>query len=477
MLLCDSFLPACQLTEIAGASPEVLAQSRVQPRCESCHGAGRTVFEPLGLPIHWYSNLVDEAHRREAQRVAAAVPLEDVGDYSLDGLAVGEHALAGALRYFARGDLRGEPASEAVLRRYLEAALLSVAALQTLLEQRQYDVACFNHGLYVPQGLIGEVCRRAGVRVVNWNPAYRKHCFIFSHGDTYHHTMVAEPRDTWEDIAWNAQLESATLDYLKSRWQGTQDWIWFHENPEEDINQIAQQVGIDFSRPCIGMLTNVMWDAQLHYPSNAFAGMLDWVLQTISYFARRPELQLVIRVHPAEIRGGVPSRQPLVPEIHTAFPALPANVFVIPPDSQVSTYALVEKCNAALIYNTKTGIEVSSMGVPVVVAGEAWIRNKGFSLDASSPAEYFEILDRLPLPAGLDAAQLARARKYAFHFFFRRMVPLPFIVSGENGRPSVQLARLEELEPGHFPGLDVICDGILHGKPFVYPAEQLGQPE
>ena len=58
-----------------------------------------------------------------------------------------------------------------------------------------------------------------------------------------------------------------------------------------------------------------MWDAQLHYPANAFPSMLDWVLQTIRYFASRPDLQLLIRVHPAEIRGTARSRQPLVPEI------------------------------------------------------------------------------------------------------------------------------------------------------------------
>ena len=77
------------------------------------------------------------------------------------------------------------------------------------------------------------------------------------------------------------------------------------------------------------MLTNVMWDAQLHYRANAFPNMLEWVIQTIRYFIGRPELQLLIRVHPAEIRGNLPSRQPLVAEIQREFPRLPRNVIVI----------------------------------------------------------------------------------------------------------------------------------------------------
>ena len=467
VLLCDSFLPSCQLTEIANVSPDRLVERRPQPRCASCHPAGKKTFAPLGLPTYWYGQVVTAEQADEARRIAATIPVDQIGEYRLNGLAVGEHALAGALRYFARGDLDGEPTGEMVLRHYLKASLLSVYATQEVLQQNAYDVACFNHGIYVPQGLIGEVCRQRGVRVVNWNPAYRKHCFIFSHDDSYHHTMISESTSDWENILWTSESEAKTLEYLKSRWQGTQDWIWFHDTPREDVDWIAKETGLDFSRPCIGLLTSVVWDAQLHYESNAFPNMLEWVLQTIAYFANRPELQLIIRVHPAEIHGSVPSRQPIVAEIQRVFPSLPRNVFVIPPESQVSTYAVMERCNSVIIYNTKTGIEISSMGIPVIVAGEAWIRNKGFSLDASSPAEYFRILDRLPLATGLSEHELERARKYAFHFFFRRMIPLPFITPSNRFEFALALSNLNDLLPGHFPGLDVICNGILTSTSFT----------
>ena len=38
--------------------------------------------------------------------------------------------------------------------------------------------------------------------------------------------------------------------------------------------------------------------------------MLEWLVQTCEYFATRPDLQLLIRVHPAEISGFPPSRVP-----------------------------------------------------------------------------------------------------------------------------------------------------------------------
>ncbi len=473
ILLCDHALSGCQQAMISNLRAEAIAAHGPQRKlCPACFGAGDALYRALGLRIHRLGDNVSAAERRQADACAEKIPLDAIPQFTDDGLAIGEHAYAGALRYFARGDLGDEELAEPILRRYFHAALLTTAAVKKLQQARRFEHSVFHHGLYVPQGILGQVARQEGVHVVNWAPGYRKQRFIFTHDETYHHALLAEPTSNWEDIGWNATLEKDTLDYLKSRWQGTRDWIWFHEKPQEELSAIAAQLGIDFSRPTIGMLSNVMWDAQLHYRANAFANMLEWTLSTLRYFATRPELQLLIRIHPAEIRGTIPSRQPLLAEIEKAFPQLPANVFVIPPESQTSTYAAMLPCNAILIYGTKTGVELASLGLPVIVAGEAWVRNKGLTLDASSADEYFRLLDKLPLPARLDASTTQRARKYAYHFFFRRMIPLGMFEPLTGAPPyRLNIAALDELRPGKSEGLDIVCDGILNGSEFIYPAE------
>lgn len=475
-LLCDHALPGCmQAVQSDYANPAEFAEQGPKPLCGNCYRHGTATYAPLGLPIHHYSELISVDEHERAVETAANLPGVAIPAYSEDDLAVGEHALAGALRFFAKGTLEDEPAGEPVLRRYLAASLLTTYALRRLLAREVFDVACFHHGIYVPQGVVGAVCRQQGVRVVNWSAAYRKQCFIFSHSDTYHHTLMDEPTTTWEDLPWTEEMEADLLDYLRSRWQGSRDWIYFHEKPKEELDQIAQELGIDFTKPTVGLLTNVVWDAQLHYPANAFPNMLEWIRASIAYFAGRPDLQLLIRVHPAELRGAIPSRQPVVNEIRKVFPQLPPNVFVIPPESQISTYAAMLQCDSVIIYGTKTGVELSSLGVPVIVAGEAWIRNKGLTLDARSAAEYQQILDSLPLGQRMDEATTRRARKYAYHFFFRRMIPIVCVEPTQGWPPySLEIERLETLLPGGVPGLDVVCDGILRGEPFVYPAERLG---
>ncbi len=475
VLLCDGTLPACELLTLDTiADPEAFFRTGApRDKCRACLAGALDMFNALGVQVHTYGGLVTDQERAWCAETARDIAASGIPDFTLDGCKAGEHALAGALRFYAKGSLEDEPAADAVLRHYFSASLLSVHAVWRLLQKHDFVSASFHHGIYVPQGLVGEAARAMGVRVVNWQVAYRKRSFIFSHHETYHHALQTEPTANWEGIPWDEGLEARTLDYLRSRWDGARDWIWFHEGRQRDADAIRAQLGLDPGRPVLGLLTNVVWDAQLHYPANAFRSMADWVVATIRYVAQRPDLQLAIRVHPAELRGGVPSRERMAEVLARRLGELPGNVRLVPPESEVSTYALLSLCDCALIYGTKTGVELTSMGIPVVVAGEAWIRGKGLTLDADSAAAYNGILARLPLGRRLEGQDLRRARMYAYHFFFRRMIPLANIEPQAGWPPfTVRLGHPGELLPGRDPGLDVIVQGILNGTDFIYPDER-----
>lgn len=471
VLLCDAALPACMLAE-ANWYPDMERFAKHGPRgdlCQHCFQPARAVFAALGLTVHRVSDLIGPDERVHADELAHSIFYDAIADFCFDGVPVGEHAVAGAMRFFARGDLTAEPFAEQTVRRYLHAALLTLFATRRLMEQNGISTVVAHHGIYVPQGVICEVARRRGARVVTWHQAYRRNSFIFSHASTYHRTLMSEPTATWESLPWNDRLEAAISDYLDSRRTGKQDWITFQQGDKADLSALF---GKEYSAT-IGLLTNVVWDAQLHYPANAFPDMLTWLRQTIEYFSRRPELQLVIRVHPGEIVGTIPSRQRVAEEIDKWFPRLPANIVVVNAQDSLNTYKLMERCDAALIYGTKMGVELAAHGIPIIVAGEAWIRGKGITMDAQSASDYFALLDKLPFGQRRPETTIARARKYAFHFFFRRMIPVRFLEAAK-GWPPFRIASgaLSALAPGHDEGLDVICDGILHGREFVYAAEQ-----
>jgi hypothetical protein len=474
ILLCDEILPACFQSDIDWDRNEKKFAEQGPSRifCKTCFKPSAKMYESLGFTVNRISDMVQAEERLIIKKKVYDLPYDQIRYYTYDGIPVGEHAYAGTLRFYAKAEL-SDPYSEHILRRYLEASIISTIAIKRLCKKVSFYRAVLHHGIYVPQGVFAESLMQLKIPIVTWHVAYRKETFMFSHGGTYHRTLMTEPVSNWENLPWSDKLNNDIIDYLNSRWFGTKDWIHFHKNTVFDKEKLYTDIGIDRNKPYLLALTNVMWDAQLHYPNNAFSGMLEWIKHTIQWFIKHTELQLVIRVHPAEVNGTLPSRQLVVEEIEKAFGNLPSNIFVIGPNNPISTYVLAEDCNAAIIYGTKTGVELSAKGIPVIVAGEAWIRNKGVTIDVSSPEQYDSVLETLPLKGRMDEAQILRARKYAYHFFFRRMIPLNFLKVPSSGiKPfDLQIKNVDELGPNHHKGLDIICDGILYNKQFVYPAE------
>ena len=474
-LLCDRALPACLACEstwwpdgehFVGHGPE-------RTLCRSCFGPAAHMWSDLGLTVNLFGTYTTEADRNAAWHLANETAEQDLDGLEYLGVRVGMHARSGALRYFAIGNFDREPNALAVRRRFLAAAIVATTALDRLFAKEGYDVCVAHHGIYVPQGLLIDLARKHHVRLVTWNIAYRTGSFIFSHDDSYHFTLMDEPTSVWENLPWNPALQHALDNYMTSRAAGTMDWVSYHDGTGQSLADLKKQFGIDFDKPTIAAFTNVLWDAQVFYPSNAFPGMLDWLIETICYFAKRPDLQLVIRVHPAEIKNPTKSREMVVGELTRLMPQLPPNVFVIPPTASANSYAIARAANAAIIYGTKMGVELAYMGVPTIVAGESWARNKGITLDVASREGYLALFDRLPLAERLDARTKRRAERYAFHFFFRRTIPLEFLTVRKNAWPPFHLAveTLDTLRPGRSLGLDIICDGILKHDPFIYPAE------
>lgn len=473
---CDHTLPVCLKAEYAYIKPEVIHNSQIsQTLCKGCYKDNHSVSLQLGLTNHTMSSFVTLKERQNAKEIANHTDFSAIKNYQMDGILIGKHAIAGAMRYFSHSDPSQLPLGIEITKRYLEASIISYYAVKRLLEENQYDSVCLTHGSYTPHGVIKDTCDKFGVPVTSWTVAYLKQRFIFSGGELLH-SMLHEANAVWENIKWDNRHEKKIMDYLNSRWNGGKDWLSIpKENQKTSFVEFAKKQKLDLKKPIIGLLTNIIWEAYADYTSKVFPDMLIWIKKTMEYFATRKDLQLLIRIHPAEGKWHV-STQLALEEIKKMFQKLPSNVYIINSDENVSTYEAMEYCDAAIIYQTQTGLELAAQGIPVIVAGDAFIRNKGIACEPLSEDQYFEQLDLLPFNKRLSEDKILRARKYAYHAFYRKMIPLNFVEESNDWmlfKP--KLNKLDELLPKIDEGLDIICDGILNGTPYIYPAEEYEQ--
>ena len=474
-LLCDAALPACEQVTIGlfRSADEFVRHGPQARACGPCFGRGSAYYAPLPIPVDRYQNHLLASDTRRFAEDTANLTLEQCFSIEHNGMRLGEQARSNTLRFFGNADLSTEDPDLAVhvARRSVAAALTTAHVATRTFEDHGTECVVAHHGVYVPQGVIGEVARRAGVRVVNWAPSYRAHTAIYSHGDTYHRTFIDESVSYWERRKLTADEEAQLQDYLDQRRLGRGDRPWI--TPDAGLKrgyqqreELLRELDLDPDLPVLTLLTNVMWDAALYHEGQAFSDMLEWLWFTIEHVAARPGVQLVIRIHPHEVKAG--NRQRVEREIGTRYRALPSNVRVVNFDSALNTYAIADLSRAVLIYGTKTGIELLAHGIPVVVAADSWTRNKQISLDARTRDEYASMLEQAPSLERLQGTSLERARRYAFHFFFRRMIPFASIAEG--AEPLLGIDHVADLLPGRDPGLDLVCRGILNGEEFVFDA-------
>jgi hypothetical protein len=464
VLLCDASLPACNITEYGNQSGRLKKFLDDGPKgtktCEGCFKLGANTWQTSGIATYTFSQFNET---RDLESLPEDFSLSSPIEYK--GHDIREHIISASLRFLCRGSFDWN-ASETrpVILRYLNAARQAVDVAEGFFDEYRPDVVVCFHGIYVPHGVFGQVARSRGIRVVNWNTSYRKRRVLVSNDDTYHKAMCYEPEAKW-NVPLSVDQENMILEYLNSREDGSQDWQQFNDNPNKEVlsdkklNEFLQKYDNRFL-----LLPNVIWDAQLQYEPSIFATMGDWVIETIKAFKDLPNSGLIIRIHPAEVRRYSPTREPLQSIIDAAFPnGVPDNVYIIAPFEDHSTYRLAELSNAAIIYGTKTGLELSANGLPVIVCGEAWIKGKGISFDPQTVEQYLEILKRGDLK--MSPEMITRAIRFAYHFFERAALEMPFLKS-TNGDLVLEIdpESVASIIDGSSPALEKLCSEIEHDK-------------
>jgi len=180
-------------------------------------------------------------------------------------------------------------------------------------------------------------------------------------------------------------------------------------------------------RPVVMLAANVLGDS-LTLGRNIFAAsMTEWITKTVQYFAKRTDVQFVIRVHPGEKL--VPQAKSMGTVVHEALLEIPNHIHVIGALDKINTYDLIEIADIGLAYTTTVGLETAMNGRPVISCGQTHYRGRGFTLDPNSWDEYYATLEEVlsDIPAHqLDEKQIEFAWNYAYRFFFEYPRPFPW---------------------------------------------------
>ncbi len=476
-IYCNKAIECCELNITGNSKKNLpfiywrgLSTKTSSAQCDTCCQNLNKIYDACEVESYALNRFLTEEDYEIADRLSSAVSFEEFRKFTFDEILVGEEVYATILRATFMGGIENTALFLQLIRRYTRAGILTCIGYKKAFGQLRPDRVVCIHGVYQTHGLAVKVAKRLQIPViVIGGGGIRKHTAILCHGETYHHQLVNEDNKIWAGKELSAEQRNKVLLYASNKQTNGAgvDYLNYHPNPINDKNYLFEKFKIDDKRGIVAIYTNVIWDAQIFYGGNVFSSIYDWINFSINELAKNQDIWVLIRIHPAEVKGANKTRQPMIDEIRRLFPVIPPNIRIIPPESNFSSYTLAQMADVNIIYGTKMGLEIALMKKILIVCGESFSRNKGYGIDITSKDQYRKILSNLK-EISYKPELYENALRYAHYLYYQRMIDLPFRDNQDFKSTSaieLNFKSIEDLKLNK--NLTVIANGILNLEPFT----------
>ena len=302
------------------------------------------------------------------------------------------------------------------------------AALQ-FMQTEKPDVVLIPNGLILEMGIVFRVARHLGIDAVTYEFNDQREQIWLAQNSS----IMQQETDYLVDARCSQPMTDEMFERvadLENARRGARVWgkskrLWQYVS-SQGAAETRKMLNLD-DRPVVMLAANVLGDS-LTLGRDIFASsMTEWITKTVQYFAKRTDVQLVIRVHPGEKL--VPQAKSMATVVKDALPELPSHIHVIGALDKVNTYDLIEIADVGLAYTTTVGLETTMNGRPVISCGRTHYRGRGITIDPNTWEDYYATLEKVlsDIPAHqMTEKQIEFAWNYAYRFFFEYPRPFPW---------------------------------------------------
>jgi hypothetical protein len=443
--------------------------------CSMCQMQVVNLVHQMGMDFHWLGRYLQTDEQREAKRWADALADDELLTARYGEWDIGEWVRASVQSHFRANEVDvSRPPVAKVMRSYLYSGLVACFALDRLLAESAPDVFLLFNGRQSSTRVALELARARGIRVITHERGSRNEQLHLSENES---CLSLEPirqmwRD-WGDVPLSAAELERTASFLAGREHG-KDLAWTQfTSSAQPLDEVRAKLGLRADRPVWALFTSsddeVSGEADWASP---FPSQRDWIARTIEYARRNPQIDLVVRVHPnTGSKRSTGANRKQLEEMRALAESLPANVRMIDPEDEVSSYSLMDIAAVGLVWVSTVGLEMAAKGKAVVIAAGNQVHNTPFVTTILDPDVYEEtlapLLELAPDAVSADVRRLAL--RFAYGAFFRRGIDFPLVRMTTPRDSELAYHSLGALAPGRDAGLDRCVRILLEGEPVCAP--------
>jgi FkbM family methyltransferase len=447
---------------------ELETNKRSRPDCKTCIKALSEEFARYGLPYTTVKEYLKEEDYTLAGRLVKEFSADDLLRCELLGVPVGELARLNLFQYYHGFPFSVKGEKEETFRRMFHSAVLYTLAKKRLFDLYQPDMVVTVNGKFLQWAPLVYFARQKGSQFVTWEDMDQAPSGIgLALNGIAHEQRIDE---VWAEES-QKELSEEQRNELKKHfrlWADGKISVLKYYGDDTEFNQdtIRQRLNLTPGRPMVSLFLNVSWDSSSVGFEGAFDSMYGWIFNSVDYAIAHPEMDLILRSHPAELK--VPDfykNEILTCEvIKNKYVNLPDNIKLIEPDSNISSYAIADMSDVCMVYTSTMGIELALQGKKVWVAANAYYSGKGFTVDLKSREHMVELLNQRPFDNILTPQQIKVAEKFAHIVRLRRVFSVPYL---DISKRRFDFPGREAFAPGGNPVVDKMCSYVLTGRPFL----------
>jgi hypothetical protein len=346
--------------------------------------------------------------------------MKQLQSYTHTGINIGEPAVATTRRELKRYTL--DISNERVRRTYktaLQRGAMIADAIKKIISDYDLEAVLVYDTSYIYGKIPLELCHNHGINAYTHETGYHEGKLMYgraankiAHGRFSNREIVSQVVRTELKKCQRHRIR----EVMKKRESGDITRVQYSASNSSSIDVPEKHI--------VGIFSHLLWDAAIEPQEAIYQDFYSWLRDTIEVGARMDDTHFVIKSHPAEnIRG---TNESVVDWINESYESLPPNFTVLPADTDIDTYALIQDLDAGAVYASTVGLEMAFAGLPVLVGGYPPYHGFGITHDPQSKSKYRESLQEIADMRKNKKAKI-RAERFAYFLFECKQIEFPHL--------------------------------------------------
>lgn len=411
---------------------ERMSHTFIRPNCKLCFYGNVMRLKSFGHNYITYEKIDSSCEakiKNQKEFDYSAILSEKQKDYIFQGVNLSNLINVSFMHYF-KGKIKLYKKNFKICKKIFLSALQNVVNFSKAINDYKPQKIITINGKNIQTGALYELSKYKNIDSYTWDVFNQGFKCMFSKNEIAHNQNISH--DLWLELSKNTLSNDDKFkvkDYMKNQMLGLNTTFKFHDvSSETDLEIIFNSLQFDNNQKIISIFPNQDWNSTALCLDDVYKNQYDFLENMILLSRDLPNYNFVLRPHPVDAVSNkhIRSTRPFNIYLNEKFQdEIPKNFLILKPNSKLNSYILAKKSSHRIVYTSTLGLEFSFLRLKTIVAGQAFYKNRGFTIDLKNKNDMVKIIKENITNTVLDDKEFDLLERFIFVSKFRKLFDLP----------------------------------------------------